>query len=71
MASLVDYISEADYPRYNELLGIAEKNKAEAPKVKRERAPMTPQQKLKAAKTRRDKANAKLQALLAAEAAAE
>ncbi len=27
MASLVDYISEADYPRYNELLGIAEKIK--------------------------------------------
>lgn len=68
MASIVDYILESDYERYNELLGIAEQNKAEAPKVKRERAPMTAEQKLKAAKTRRDSAQAKLDALLAAEA---
>ena len=68
MASIVEFIPEADYERYNELLGIAEANKAAAPKVTKARAPMSAEQKLKAAQTRRDAAEAKLNALLAAEA---
>ena len=67
MASIVEFIPEADYERYNELLGIAEANKAAAPKVKRTRAAMTPEQKLKNAQTRRDKAEARLNEILAAE----
>lgn len=61
--SIVDYISEEDYPRYQELLAKAEEAKPErAP-----RAPMTVEQKKKAAETRLAKAQAALEALLAAE----
>lgn len=66
--SIVDYILEEDYPRYQELLAIAEANKANAPKKERApRAPMTTEQKKKAAATRLAKAQAALDALLAAE----
>lgn len=66
--SIVDYISEEDYPRYQELLAMAEEAKANAPKKERApRAPMTVEQKKKAAETRLAKAQAALEALLAAE----
>lgn len=68
--SLVDYISEEDYPRYQELLNKAEELKAAAPKAKREakpRGPMTIEQKKKLAEGRLAKAQAALEALLAAE----
>lgn len=66
--SLVDYILEEDYDRYQELLNMAEEAKANAPKAERKpRAPMTKEQKVNAAKKRAEKAQAALEALLAAE----
>ena len=66
--SLVDYISEEDYPRYQELLNKAEQAKANAPKAERKpRGPMTVEQKKKMAESRLAKAQAALDALLAAE----
>jgi hypothetical protein len=66
--SIVDYILEEDYPRYQELLAMAEEAKANAPKKERApRAPMTAEQKKKAAENRLAKAQAALEALLAAE----
>lgn len=65
---LVDYILEEDYPRYQELLAKAAEAKANAPKKERApRAPMTVEQKKKAAENRLAKAQAALEALLAAE----
>jgi hypothetical protein len=65
--SIVDYILEEDYARYNELLNIAEQNKANAPKAPRApRAPMTHEQKVKRAEKKMLEAQAKLDALLAA-----
>lgn len=66
--SLVDYISEEDYPRYQELLNKAEQLKANAPKPERKpRGPMTKEQKLSMAKKAAERAQAKLDALLAAQ----
>ncbi len=65
---LVDYILEEDSPRYQELLAKAAEAKANAPKKERApRAPMTTEQKKKAAENRLAKAQAALEALLAAE----
>lgn len=67
--TLIDYISEEDYPRYNELLDLAEQAKAAAPKAERKpRGPMTVEQKTKMAEARLAKAQAALDALLAAQA---
>lgn len=67
--ALVDYILEEDYPRYQELLDLAEEAKANAPKPERKpRGPMTTEQKIKAAEARMAKAQAALDALLAAQA---
>lgn len=64
--SLVDYISEEDYPRYQELLAKAEAAKAAAPKAERKpRGPLTYEQKVKMAEKAKLKAEAKLAALLA------
>ena len=66
--SIVDYISEEDYPRYQELLAMAEEAKKNAPKKERApRAPMTAEQKKKAAEHRPAKAQEALERLLAAE----
>lgn len=66
--SIVDFILDEDYARYNELLNIAEQNKANAPKPERKpRGPMTAEQKVKSAEARLAKAQAALEALLAAE----
>lgn len=62
---LVDYISDVDYDRYNELLAMATEAKANAPKAPR--GPMTIEQKRKMAEARLAKAQAKLEALLAAQ----
>lgn len=67
MANLVDFILEEDYPRYQELVAKAAKAKANAPKVKKERAPMTKEQKLARMQKQRDALSAKLAALLAGE----
>lgn len=67
--SIIDYISEEDYPRFNELLNMAEEAKKNAPKAPRTpRAPMTPEQKKKLAEGRLAKAQAALDALLAQQA---
>lgn len=64
--SLIEYISEEDYPRYQELLQKAEDARAAAPKKERApRGPLTLEQKLKAAETRKAKAEALLAQLLA------
>lgn len=67
--TLVDYMTEEDYARYNELIALAEQTKANAPKAERKpKGPMTAEQKRKAAETRLAKAQAALEALLAAQA---
>lgn len=66
--SIVDFILDEDYARYNELLNLAEQAKANAPKPERKpRGPMTAEQKVKMAESRLAKAQAALEALLAAE----
>lgn len=66
--SLIDFILPEDYDRYNELLNLAEQAKANAPKKERApRGPMTVEQKKKAAENRLAKAQAALDALLAAQ----
>ena len=68
MKALIDYILPEDYDRYNELLSMAEEAKANAPKAPRaKRGPMTVEQKKKAAENRLAKAQAALDALLAAQ----
>ena len=66
--SLIDFILPEDYDRYNELLGMAEEAKKNAPKAPRAtRGPMTAEQKKKMAEGRLAKAQAALDALLAAQ----
>lgn len=66
--TIVDFILPEDYDRYNELLNMAQEAKANAPKKERApRGPMTAEQKKKALENRLAKAQAKLDALLAAE----
>lgn len=65
--TLVDYITEEDYPRYNELLDMATAAKAAAPKAPREKKPLTTETKAKMAEARLAKARAALDALLAAQ----
>ena len=67
--TFIDYMSEEDYARYNELITLAEEAKAAAPKAERKpRGPMTTEQKIAAAQARMAKAQAALDALLAAQA---
>ena len=69
--TLIDYILEEDYARYNELLDMAEKAKEEYkaahPTERKPKAPQTLAQKQEAAKKRLAKAQAALEALLAQE----
>ena len=69
--SFLDMLSEVDYARYNELLGIAAEVKANTPKAPRQ--PMTEAQKaqraVKRQKTELSKAQALLESLKAASAA--
>ena len=66
---IIDYMSEEDYARYNELIAKATELKAKAPKAPRApRAPMTSEQKIKMAKGRLEAAKAKLEAMLAEQA---
>ena len=64
--TLIDYMSEEDYNRFNELVEIATQAKANAPKPERKaRGPLTQEQKIAAAQKRYEKAQAALDALLA------
>lgn len=66
--SYLDYLTEEEYARFNELLDMATAAKADAPKAPRKpRGPMTKEQKTIAAQNRLAKAQAALDALLAAE----
>ena len=66
--TIVDFILDEDYARYNELLNMAEEAKANTPKAERKpRGPMTKEQKIKMADARLAKAKAALDALLAAQ----
>ena len=69
--TLIDYIPEELYPRYQELLDLAEKAKEEYkaahPAERKPRAPMTHAQKIEAHKKKLEKAQAALAALLAQE----
>lgn len=68
--SIVDYILDEDYKRYNELLDIAEAAKAAAPKAPRKtgpRGPLSLDKKQELAEKRVAAARAKLEAMLAAQ----
>ena len=68
--TIVDYILEEDYARYNELLDIATQAKQNAPKPERKpRGPLTVEQKKERTLKRIAEAEAKLEALMAAEQA--
>lgn len=73
MRGIVDFILEEDYARYNELLNIAEQRQAEYKAThKTERAPrkpLTDEQKINRTKNNLDKLQAKLEQLLAQQAA--
>ncbi len=63
--TLVDYISEEDYPRYQELLEKAQEAKANAPKKPRTPRPKTLDEQIAAAEKKQAEYAARLEALLA------
>ena len=63
--TLVDYISEEDYPRYQELLEKAQEAKANAPKKPRTPRAKTLDEQIAAAEKKQAEYAAKLEALLA------
>lgn len=65
MASLIDFILPEDAQRYKEIIERAAEAKANAPKVRKPRAPMTEEQKIKMTERRLAKLQAKLAALRA------
>lgn len=64
--TVVDYISEEDYPVYQELVAKMTEAKANAPKAPRAARTLTLEQKIERAKKAQAAAEAKLAALLAA-----
>jgi hypothetical protein len=65
MASLIDYIRPEDMDDYKAIIERAAEAKANAPKDKKPRAPMTDDQKIKMAEGRLTKLQDKLAALRA------
>ena len=65
MASIIDFILPEDQDEYRAIIERAAEAKANAPKERKPRAPMTEEQKLKATETRLSKLQAKLAALRA------
>lgn len=66
--TLIDYISEENYVRFNEILANCEERKKNAPKPERKpRGPMTVDQKRKMLQAKLEKAQKQLEELLAAE----
>ena len=63
--TVFDYMTDEEYARYIELQDKALAAKAAAPKVRKERAPLTAEQKVAAAQKRLEAAKAKLAALMA------
>lgn len=70
MKSVIEYIPEDKYERYCQLVELANKRKAEAPKEKKARGPMTAEQKIKMQAARVKSAEEKLAKLLAEQEAA-
>ena len=62
-------MTEEEYNRYNALVEKAAEAKANAPKTPRERKPLTAEQKVSAMQKKRDALQAKINAMLAAQAA--
>lgn len=63
--TVFDYMTDEEYARYTELQDKGLAAKASAPKVRKERAPLTAEQKVAAAQKRLEAAKAKLAALMA------
>ena len=63
--TVFDFMTDGEYTRYTELQGKGLAAKAAAPKVRKERAPLTAEQKVAAAQKRLEAAKAKLAALMA------
>lgn len=63
--SIIDYILPEDQAKYKAIIERAAEAKANAPKERKPRAPMTPEQQLKATENRLAKLQAKLAALRA------
>lgn len=64
--TLLDCMTEEDFVRYDELLGIAGEAKAKAPKAKTERKPLSKETQIKMAEARKKKAEETIAKLLAA-----
>ena len=62
--TVFDYMTDEEYARYTELQDKALAAKAVQPKVRKERAPMTVEQKVAMAQKRLEAAQAKLNALM-------
>lgn len=62
--TVFDYMTDKEYARYTELQDKALAAKAAQPKVRKERAPMTVEQKVAMAQKRLEAAQAKLNALM-------
>lgn len=65
--SIIDYILPEDMDNYKAIIERAAEAKANAPKVKKQRGPMTVEQKAKMVEGKLAKLQAKLAALRAAE----
>ncbi len=63
--TVFDFMTDEEYARYTELQDKGLAAKAAAPKVRKERAPLTAEQKVAAAQKRLEAAKAKLAALMA------
>lgn len=65
MASIIDYILESDVEEYKAIIERATEAKANAPKERKPRAPLSEEQKIKMDENRLAKLQAKLAALRA------
>jgi hypothetical protein len=66
--TVFDYMTDEEYARYTELQDKALAAKAAQPKVRKERAPMTSEQKIAQAQKRIEAAQKKLAELMAMQA---
>ena len=67
--TIFDYMTEEEYNRYTALVEKAAEAKANAPKKPRKHKPLTAEQKVSAMQKKRDALQAKIDAMLAAQAA--
>lgn len=67
MASIIDYILPEDVETYRSIIEAAAERKANAPKERKVKGPMTEEQKIKSMETRLAKLQAKLAEFKAAQ----